>query len=176
MGTDDQTEWELLFDDATFWNAGASALFIAGRNGRTTRKRSFKEGAVPRQGGPCKIASTPCFAPVISLFWHSEKIVQMSLSYRKSRNNLSHLAGTGPVTWQSSLYFSLLAGKPPTETGSPMTVSTAQTCCCERDCGGFPIPHYPLHTLAQPLGRVCHSGDVRCGWVIGLCSAFPRDR
>ena len=47
-------------------DAGASALFIAGRNGRTTRKRSTEEGAVPRQGGPCKIASTPCFAPCYS--------------------------------------------------------------------------------------------------------------
>ena len=150
MGTDDQTEWELLFDDATFWNAGAGALFIAGRNGRTTRKRSFKEGAVPRQGGPCKIASTPCFAPVISLFWHSEKIVQMSLSYRKSRNNLSHLAGTGPVTWQSSLYFSLLAGKPPTETGSPMTASTVPRSCSARLYWRFAVSPHVL-----PHGRFC---------------------
>ena len=150
MGTDDQTEWELLFDDATFWNAGASALFIAGRNGRTTRKRSFKEGAVPRQGGPCKIASTPCFAPVISLFWHSGKILQMSLSYRKSRNNLSHLAGTGPVTWQSSLYFSLLAGKPPTETGSPMTASTVPRSCSARLYWRFAVSPHVL-----PHGRFC---------------------
>ena len=58
----------------------ASALFIAGRNGRTTRKRSFEEGAVPRQRGACKIASTPCFAPVISLFLHSGTVFPVSLT------------------------------------------------------------------------------------------------
>jgi hypothetical protein len=59
-------------------------------------KDHSKKELFPGQGGPCKIASTPCFAPVISLFWHSGKILQMSLSYRKSRNNLSHLAGDRP--------------------------------------------------------------------------------
>jgi hypothetical protein len=64
-GRDDLHRVGLLFDDATFWNAGASALFIAGRNGRTTRKRSFKEGAVPRQGVPARSPALPA-SPLLS--------------------------------------------------------------------------------------------------------------
>jgi hypothetical protein len=39
VGTDDQTECGLLFDDATFRNAGASALFIAGAQWQDNKKK-----------------------------------------------------------------------------------------------------------------------------------------
>ena len=155
---EDHGEWELTTKpsgscSSTMLLSGMRGLArcsllgaMAGQQGKDHSKKELFHV----RGGPCKIASTPCFAPVISLFWHSEKIVQMSLSYRKSRNNLSHLAGTGPVTWQSSLYFSLLAGKPPTETGSPMTASTVPRSCSARLYWRFAVSPHVL-----PHGRFC---------------------
>ena len=89
-GRDDLHRVGLLFDDANFWNAGASALFIAGRNGRTTRKRSFKEGAVPRQGVPARSPALPA-SPLLSPCFGIGKDAPRVLNLTKSRNNLSDL-------------------------------------------------------------------------------------
>ena len=155
---EDHGEWELTTKpsgscSSTMLLSGMRGLArcsllgaMAGQQGKDhSKKELFHVRGVPARSPalPASPLLSPCFGT-------AERSFQMSLSYRKSRNNLSHLAGTGPVTWQSSLYFSLLAGKPPTETGSPMTASTVPRSCSARLYWRFAVSPHVL-----PHGRFC---------------------
>jgi hypothetical protein len=76
-------------------------------------RRGVTKPTLPRNGSlPVTSPTTPCSVPVISLFWDRAKILQMSLTSRNHIIIYRISAVDRPVTWQCSLYFSLLAGKP----------------------------------------------------------------
>ena len=130
---EDHGEWELTTKpsgscSSTMLLSGMRGLArcsllgaMAGQQGKDhSKKELFHVRGVPARSPalPASPLLSPCFGTAKRSFKCPYPTENRVTIYRI-------LLGTGPVTWQSSLYFSLLAGKPPTETGSPMTASTA---------------------------------------------------
>ena len=113
------TEWGLFFSDAGGVDCRAqcrdkqdSVQSTPGEKTIQGLRSSEGMGTQPdvERPTPCNIASSPCSAPVISLFWQSGEILQMSVTCRHPVIFSGSCCRWAPSNGHFSLYFSLLAG------------------------------------------------------------------